>query len=105
MVTQQGGVERLPAAPFVAHLHKIGEQNMIVRLGVATSRCRMAGHGPGEPAGRRTHLRPSPPPAVLLDDVVQVGHGGVPLGVQDGVHVLGPAHDPQLGHRLVAADH
>ena len=33
-----------------------------------------------------------------------VRHRRIALGVQDEVHVLGPADHPQFGHRLVAAD-
>ncbi len=67
-------------------------------LGVAGSGRGMAGHGPGEAFGRRSHLCPAPPAALLLDDLVQVGHRGVSLGIEDHVHVLGPADDAQLGH-------
>ncbi len=38
---------------------------------------------------------------VLRDDLVQVRHGGVSLGIQDQVHVLRLADHAQLGHRLV----
>jgi hypothetical protein len=105
VVTEQGRVQRLPAASFVAHVHEIGHQDMVVGLGVAASGRGVPGHGPGEPTGRRAHLRPSPPAALLLDDLVEIAHGGVPLGVGDGVHIFGPADDPELGHRLVRTDH
>ena len=70
-------------------------------LGVASPGRGVAGRGPSEAVGRCPHLRPSPPPALLLYDLVQVGHRGVALGVEDQVHVLGPADHAQLGYRLV----
>ena len=36
VVTQQSRVERLPATPGVPHGHDVGDQHMVVRLGVAT---------------------------------------------------------------------
>ena len=69
-------------------------------LGVAGPGRGVAGHGPRQAVGR-CRTWPAPPPALLLNHLVQVGHGGVSLGVQDQVHVLGPADHAQLGHRLV----
>ena len=65
----------------------------------------MAGHRPGETAGGGALLGAAPPATAVNHDVVQVGHGGVPFGVGDEVHVLGPADHPELGHRLVGTDH
>ena len=101
VVAEQPGVERLPAAPFVAHTYQIRDQHMIVDLGVTGSCRRMAGHGPGEAFRRCPQLCPPPPAALLLYDLVEVGHRGVALGVEDRVHVLGPADHAQLGYRFV----
>ena len=104
VVAHQPRVQAFPASSLVVHAHKIGQKNVVVDLGVATPGRGMAGHRPGEAPGRRAHLGPAPPPALVLDDLVQVGHGGVALGVGDGVHVFCPADDPELGHRLMGAD-
>ena len=65
----------------------------------------MAGHGPGEPAGTGADLRPASSPALLCCHLVEVPEGGGGFCVQDGVHIFGPADDPELGHRLPRADH
>jgi hypothetical protein len=41
VVPDKPGVERLPPSSFVPHTKKIGKQNMIVDLRVASSRCRV----------------------------------------------------------------
>jgi hypothetical protein len=105
MVTQLPGVQALPAAPLVAHGHDIGHQDMVVDLGVAGSRRRMARHRPGEASGGGALLGAASTAAAVHHDLVQVGHGGVPFGVDDQVHVLGPADHPELGHRLMRAHH
>ena len=101
VVPQQAGVEALPATPFVTHLHDVCHQDVVMDLRVASPGGGVAGHGPGQAVGRRPHLRPSAPPALLLYDLVQVRHRGLSFGIQDQVHVVGPADDSQLGHRLV----
>ena len=76
-----------------------------MRLGVAGPSCGVTGHGPREPARWGTQLRPASSPALLCCHLVEVREGGGGFGVQDGVHVLGPADDAELGHRLPRADH
>ena len=105
VVTEQPGVEALPAASLVAHAHDVGDEHVVVDLGVAGPGRRMAGHRPGEPRGRGADLGAAATAASVHDDLVEVGHGGVALGVDDLVHVLGPADHAQLCHRLVRADH
>ena len=55
-----------PAAPVVPHRHDVGDQHMVVGLGVAGPGRGVAGHGPESARRRRAHLRPAPPPALLL---------------------------------------
>jgi hypothetical protein len=43
-------------------------------------------------------------PTALFRQVVQIGVGGVPLGVHDGVHVLRRTQHPQFGDGLVGGD-
>ncbi|HWG75150.1 MAG TPA: hypothetical protein VG184_13955 [Acidimicrobiales bacterium] len=100
VVSHQSGVEALPPAPGVAHGHHVGDQNMVVHLGVTAAGAGMARRRPGKPARRRRCLGPSPPAAPLGHQGVEIGEGGVAFGVDDGVHVLGPADHAQLGHRL-----
>jgi hypothetical protein len=61
----------------------------------------MAGVGVDQPTRRRGDGQAAPPPAALPGDGLQVGEGGVPLGVHDPVHVLSPPDHPELGNRLV----
>ena len=89
---------------LVAHAHDVGDKHVVVDLGVAGPGRRMAGHRPGEPFGRGADLGAAATAASVHDDLVEVGHGGVPLGVDDLVHVLGPADHAQLCHRLVRTD-
>jgi hypothetical protein len=44
------------------------------------------------------------PAALVLYNTVEVGHGGIALGVEDRVHVLGAADNAQLCYRFVRAD-
>jgi hypothetical protein len=93
VVTQQSGVQSFPASSFVAHAHEVRDQNVVVDLRVAAARGRMAGNGPGQPFRGGADLGAAAPPAVVPDSLVEVGHGGVPFGVDDPVHVLGPVDD------------
>ena len=104
VVAEQPGVQRFPAASFVAHTYQICDQDMVVDLGVTGSCRRMAGHGPGEAFCRRPQLCTPAPAALLLYDLVEVAHRGVTFGVEDRVHVLGPADHAQLCYRFVRAD-
>ena len=65
----------------------------------------MAGVGVDEAGGGSGDRGHPPASAALNGEGVEVGQGGVALGVHDGVHVLGPAQHPELGHRLVRGDH
>ena len=64
--------------------------------------CRDVAHV--NPAGLRPRLPLRPGGRRRPDHGVEVGHGRVALGVDDGVHVLGPADHPQLGHALGRRD-
>ena len=104
VVSDEAGIEPLPAAPFVAHLHDISDQNVIVDLGIAASGRRMAGHRPCEAVGRRAHLRTPSSPALLPDDLVEVRKRRVPLRIEQQVHVFCLADDAELGDRFVRTD-
>ena len=65
----------------------------------------MAGVGVDQPVGRGRRGRPTSPAAHAAGHPVEVGEGGVALGVHDQMHVLGPADHPQLGHALMRRDH
>ena len=101
----QRRVGRLPAALFVLHLHDVGQQDVVVRAGVAGPRSGVAGVGVDEPARGRCFGRLASPPSHLAGHPVQVGEGRIALGVHDPVHVLGPADHPELGHALMGRDH
>ena len=105
MLSPQGGVGRLPPSPGVVHAHEVGHQHVVMGAGIAGPGGGVPGRGVGEPFGGGAHRRPAPPSAHAAGDVVEVGQGGVTLGVHDGVHVLGPADDAKLGDGLVGGDH
>jgi hypothetical protein len=96
---------RFPAAPGVAHRHHVGDQHVVVDLGVTGPGGGMAGGRPRQTARLGAHTGPSPPAARLPDQTIEVAQGGVTLRVGYLVHVLGPADHPQLGHRLVRRHH
>ena len=87
------------------HLDHVGDQHMVVGAGVAGPGGGVAGVGVDEAGGRGRDGGHASASAALFGHVVQVGERGVALGVHDGVHVLGPAEHPELGHRLVGGDH
>ena len=101
MLTPDGGVGRLPPAFLVEHFDQVRHQHMIMRTGITGAGGGVAGMGVDQPARLRGDRGAAPASAHLAGDPVQVGQGGVTLGVHDLMHVLGPADDPQLGHRLV----
>ncbi len=72
---------------------------------VAGPGCGVASGGVDQALGRGAHRRLPPSSPEAPGQVVEVGQGGVSLGVHDPVHVLGPADHTQLGHRLVGRDH
>jgi hypothetical protein len=76
-----------------------------VGVGVAGPGGGVAGDGVDQAAGAGGHRRVAPPATLLDCQSVQVVQRGIPLGVEDAVHVLGPPDDPQLGHALVGGDH
>jgi hypothetical protein len=98
VVAKKSGVGALPASPSVTHGNGVGDEHMIMDLGIPGPGRGVARCGPDEPAGCHSGLCPATPAAALHDEVVQVGEGGVALGIGDLVHVLGPADHPQLGH-------
>ena len=104
MVPPQDRVGGLPAALTVEHFDDIGDQYVIVGAGVARPGGGVAGVGVDQAAGGGLEPEASPAAAPLIGHALQVGEGGVPFGVEDSVHVLGPADHPQLGHRLVRRD-
>ena len=104
VLAPQGGVGRLPAALGVGHAHQVGDQDVVVRAGVAGPGGGVAGDGVDEALGRGALHRPASPAAHGAGQLLQIGQGGVALGVHDPVHVLGPADDAQLGHGLVGRD-
>jgi hypothetical protein len=61
----------------------------------------MPGGRPDEPTGGDPGLGASPPTTPFGDEAVQVLEGGVALGIDDLVHVLGAADHAELGDRLV----
>ena len=63
------------------------------------------GARPDQSVGRAAGLGAAAPAAPGDHPGVQIGHGGVGFGVQDGVHVLGPADQTQQRHRLVGGHH
>ncbi len=65
----------------------------------------MAGRGVDQSGSGCGNGGTAPASSPLLGECLQVRQGGVALGVHDGVHVLGPAHDAKLGYRLVGCHH
>ena len=98
------GVGRLPAAEVVEHLDHVGQEDVVVRTGVPGPGGGVTGVGVDQPTRRRGDGQAAPPPAALPGDGLQIGQGGVPLGVHDPVHVLSPPDHSQFGHRLVGGD-
>jgi hypothetical protein len=103
VVAEQPGVQRFPPASFVAHTDQICDQDVVVNLRVTSAGRRMTGNGPGEAFCRRTQLGTPAPATLVLYNTVEVAHCGVTFGVEDLVHVLGPADHTQLRYRFVRA--
>ena len=55
--------------------------------------------------GRAAGLGAAAPASPHRHPGVQIGQRGVGLGVQNGVHVLGPADQTQQRHRLLGGHH
>jgi hypothetical protein len=98
VVAQECRVGALPSSAGVSHQHGIRDQDMIVHLGIASPGRSVPGGRPYEPAGSDPRLASSPPTTPFCDETVQVLKGGVALGVDDLVHVLGASDHPQLCH-------
>jgi hypothetical protein len=98
MVSQERRVGAFPTSAGVSHQHGIRDQDMIVHLGIAGPGRRMAGSRPGETTGGHAGLGTSPPTTSLCDETVQIFEGGVALGIDDLVHVLGATDHAKLGH-------
>ena len=58
----------------------------------------MPGGSPDEASGGDAVLGASPPATRFGDETVQVLEGGVALGIDDLVHVLGATDHAKLGH-------
>jgi hypothetical protein len=93
----------LPSSAGISHQHGIRDQDMVVHLGIPGPGRRMPGGRPGETSGGDAGLGASPPTTSLCDEAVQVLKGGVALGVDDLVHVLGAPDHAELGD-LVGRD-
>jgi hypothetical protein len=104
VLAPQGGGGRLPAAGVVLHGQQVGHQHVVMGVGVAGPGGGVAGVGVDQARGWREHPGPSPPPADVAGQGVEVGEGGVALGVHNAVHVLGPTDDAELSHALVGGD-
>jgi hypothetical protein len=104
MLPPQGGVGRLPATLVIRHADDVGHQHVVVGTRVAGPGGGVAGDGTDHAFGLRALHGSATAPADGAGQLVEVGHRGVALGVHDGVHVLGPADDSELGDRLVGRD-
>ena len=104
-VAQGRRVERFPASFVVGNAAKVGDQNVVVGLRVTGPGGGVAGARPDQAVGRDTGLGAPPAPAAGDHPGVQVGQSGLGLGVQNGVHVLGPADQTEQRDRLVGGHH
>ena len=100
VVSQERRVGALPPCAGVSHQHGIRDQDMVVHLGIASPGRRVSGGRPDETTRGDAGLSTSPPTTLLGDEAVQVLEGGVALGIDDLVHVLGATDHTELGHRL-----
>jgi hypothetical protein len=98
VVSQERRVGALPSSACVSHQHCIRDQDMIVHLGIASPGRRVARGRPDEPTGGDPRLASSPPTTPFDDETVQVLKGGVALGIDNLVHVLGAPDHAELGH-------
>jgi hypothetical protein len=103
-VAHPGGVQRLPSAGMVEHLHHVGNQDVVVGVRVTGPGGGVPGAPEGQAGRRGADLEASPPAALALDPGVEEGHGGVGLGVEDLVHVVGSTDDAEHGDGLVGGD-
>jgi hypothetical protein len=104
-VAEQGGVEGLVAAFGVEHLGHVRDQHVVVGGGVPGPGGPVPGHRPRETGGGRRRRRAAAAAAVGLHRCFEGAHQAVGLGVEDGVHVIGPPDEPQHGGGLVRGDH
>jgi hypothetical protein len=103
-VPDAGGVESLPSASVVKHLCDIGDQHVVVRSRVAGTRRCVTGAGPQQAARRCAPLGLAPPASLAREPLVEECQGGVALRVEDGVHVVDPADEPEHSDGLVGGD-
>jgi hypothetical protein len=104
VISQERRVGAFPTSAGVTHEHGVRDQHVVVHLGIAGPGRRVAGGRPDEPTGGNACLGASPPTSSFCDETVQVLEGGVTLGVDDLVHVLGATDHAQLGDRLMRRD-
>ena len=104
-VPQRRRVERFPASFVVGNAAKVVDQNMVVGLRVTGPGGGVARARPDQAVGGDTGLGAPPAPAAGYHPGVQVGQSGLGLGVQNGVHVIGPADQPEQCDRLVGGHH
>jgi hypothetical protein len=98
MVSQERRVGAFPTSAGVSHRHGIRDQDVVVHLGIASPGRRVPGGRPDKPTGGDARLGASPPTTAFRDETVQVPEGGVALGIDDLVHVLGATDHAKLGH-------
>src|SRR5581483_7838882 len=101
VVTPQRRVGGLVTADVVLHRKHVGDEHVVVGAGIAGAGGGVAGVCVDEAGGLGGDRRPPPAPALLARQGVEVGHGGVALGVHDLVHVLDVTKHTELSHRLV----
>ena len=103
-IPERRGVERLPPALGVQHLDDVGDEHVIMHGRVPGPARPVPGHRPRQPGRRRADLVPTPPSAPLAKPVVEELERCVRLGVDDGMHVIGPADSAEHGDGLVRRD-
>ena len=103
-VSDQGRVQALVPAVGVAHLAHVGDEHVVVQCGVTEAGGAVAGDGVDETGRGGGAGGAAPAAAPGLHPGIQVAKRAGRFGVQDGVHVIGPAHHSQQRQRLVGRD-
>jgi hypothetical protein len=94
MLPPQGSVGGLPPASLVAHLDHIRQQDMVVRARIPCPGSGVPGMRANEPTGLGRGGASTPTATDIPGHIVEVVEGGVSLGVDDQMHVLGSADHP-----------